>query len=199
MESVNVRAAEIMIATSKLHPLPASSSLPPSSTEPDTRQTSRLLDLVGSSISLKRLGVLNYRISRSATGTTKSERSVKVNSTFALRKVLEAGFTLSKSEKKISSMHCSRAQSGLEECLTFLSYTTLGFEDVDENVLDFTPVPSETTKIIMLQLITSSIIWKAVPCTKAFIRHHLPGFKIRIPERKISKSKFTLAYFTCII
>jgi len=101
MESADIRAADI--ATPKPHPLPVSSDSPPlPTTEPDSRTTSRLLDLAGKSISLKR--VLDSRIEcQSGTGI-KSERSVKVNSTMALRKVLdsEAGSTVDNSEKKIS-------------------------------------------------------------------------------------------------
>ena len=79
MESADIRAADI--ATPKPHPLPASSSPPLPTTEPDSRTTSRLLDLAGKSISLKR--VLDSRIEcQSGTGI-KSERSVKVNSTLA--------------------------------------------------------------------------------------------------------------------
>ena len=75
MESVNVRTD---IATSKLHPLPAS-SLPPSTTETDSQSTTsnRLLDLTWNSISLKRLRTLDYRID--ATGSSHSLELVLPN------------------------------------------------------------------------------------------------------------------------
>lgn len=105
LESANIPAADI--ATPKPHPLPISSLPPLPTTEPGTRTTSRILDFAGKSISMKRM--LDYRIEcQSGTGT-KSERSVKVNSTFALRKALdsEAGAAVADSEKKISPKEAS--------------------------------------------------------------------------------------------
>ena len=114
LESANIPAANIVMP--KPLPLPASSLSPVTTTEPDIQATNCIFDLAGKSISMK--WVLDYQMEcQSGTGT-KYEHSMKVNSTFALWKVLD---TVTNPEKKILPneatlpAHCPGTQSQSEE------------------------------------------------------------------------------------